>query len=84
MNRKADPGDLSEGERAVIGRHLSLTIEEAPQRVHRRRGTFNDLYWLVWAGAHAALRVEPSASTRATLLHERGSRPCHRLTPSAR
>src|SRR5919109_4212362 len=51
MNRKSYRSDVSDEEWPFVAPYLTLTTEDAPQRVHTLREVFNGLRWLVRAGA---------------------------------
>lgn len=49
--RKAYPSDISDDEWAFVAPYLCLMKEDAPQREHAPRETFNALRWMIRAGA---------------------------------
>src|SRR4026208_536310 len=49
--RKPYPSDVSDDEWAFVAPYLTLMREDAPQRDHPLRETFNGLRWLGRAGA---------------------------------
>jgi transposase len=51
MERKAYPSDVTDDEWAFVSPYLTLTTEDAPQRIHTLREVFNGLRWIVRAGA---------------------------------
>ena len=51
LTRKAYPTDVSDEEWAFVAPYLALVREDAPQRCHALRESFNALRWIVRAGA---------------------------------
>ena len=51
MNRKSYPSDVSDEEWAFVKPYLTLMREDAPQREHDLRESFNGLRWIVRTGA---------------------------------
>ena len=49
--RKPYPSDVSDEEWAFVAPYLTLMTEEAPQRRYPLREVFNEVRWIVRAGA---------------------------------